>query len=83
LGNPIGCNSFFHAGRNRLIDAFRLSLFGVILLSLSFGNSENCHSRTSRELSVLHAFMIEYVPKLFILYTNIDAFPTVKKLMER
>jgi len=54
----------FHAESNRLIDAFRLSLFGVILLSLSYGNSANCRSRTSRKLSVSHSFMNEYVPKL-------------------
>jgi uncharacterized 2Fe-2S/4Fe-4S cluster protein (DUF4445 family) len=35
------------------------------------------------ELSVSHSFMNEYISGLFIPHTNIDAFPGVKKLMEK
>ena len=35
------------------------------------------------ELSVSHSFMNEYISGLFIPHTNIDAFPGVKKMMER
>jgi uncharacterized 2Fe-2S/4Fe-4S cluster protein (DUF4445 family) len=35
------------------------------------------------ELSVSHSFMSEYISGLFIPHTDIDAFPNVKKMMER
>ena len=35
------------------------------------------------ELSVSHSFMSEYISGLFIPHTNIDSFPSVKKLMTK
>ncbi|HLC15924.1 MAG TPA: ASKHA domain-containing protein, partial [Thermodesulfovibrionia bacterium] len=44
---------------------------------------EIAHRMTSVELSVSRTFMDEYVSGLFLPHTNIEAFPTVEKLMKK
>ncbi len=44
---------------------------------------EIARKMTSLELSSLRSFMDEYLSALFLPHTNIDAFPTVKKELER
>ncbi len=57
----------------------------LCILSRKLRNEAEEISRkmTYLELSVSNSFMDEYVSGLFIPHTNIDAFPGVKKLMER
>jgi uncharacterized 2Fe-2S/4Fe-4S cluster protein (DUF4445 family) len=63
------------------------SITGAYLCSLSRKMREEAEEiarkMTYLELSVSRAFMDEYVSGLFIPHTNIDAFPSVKKLMKK
>jgi len=62
------------------------SIAGAYLCSLSQKMREEAEEiarkMTYLELSVSRTFMDEYVSGLFIPHTNIDAFPSVKKLMK-
>lgn len=63
------------------------SIIGSYLCALSRKMREEAEEiareMTYLELSVSRAFMDEYVSGIFIPHTNIDAFPSVKKLMKK
>ncbi len=70
---------FQYLGNTSITGAY----FCLLSRKLRAEAEEISRQMTYLELSISNSFMDEYVSGLFIPHTNIDAFPNVKKMMER